>query len=113
MKKFYFILFCIVFVVGTSFVPTNNENGIDVKSKIVNFYPNPATSFINFEFSKTLEKGFTIQIYNFIGRKVLELPASGNKITVTLDGYYRGIYVFQLRDKTGKIIESGKFQIVK
>lgn len=113
MKKFYFILFCFVFIIGSSFVPTNNDNGINVKTKIVNFYPNPATSFINFEFSKTLEKGFSIQIYNFIGRKVLELPVSGNKITVTLDGYYRGIYVFQLRDKTGKIIESGKFQIVK
>jgi hypothetical protein len=113
MKKIYFILFFTVFVVGTSFVPVNNDNGIEIKSKIVSFYPNPASSFINFEFSKSLEKGYTIQMYNFIGRKVLELPVSGNKITVTLDGYYRGIYIFQLRDKSGKIIESGKFQIVK
>lgn len=36
------------------------------------------------------------------------------KIILTLDdNYYRGLYIFQLRDKDGRIIESGKFQVVK
>ena len=39
---------------------------------------------------------------------------TNNKVSVLLgNDFYRGIYVFQLRDKDGKLIESGKFQIVK
>ena len=36
------------------------------------------------------------------------------KLNIVLDdNYYRGIYVYQLHDQTGKIIESGKFQVSK
>lgn len=114
MKKIYTILLLFSLVTIYSFTYQNSFDrvGVDIQPKIVNFYPNPASSFINFEYSKTLEKGYSLQIYNFIGRKVYEAQVSGNKTTVTLDGYFRGIYIFQLRDKSGKIIESGKFQVV-
>jgi hypothetical protein len=29
------------------------------------------------------------------------------------DAYYRGLYIFQLRDRSGRIIESGKFQVIR
>ena len=35
------------------------------------------------------------------------------RITIPLDDFYRGMYVYQLSDKDGKIIDSGKFQVVK
>ncbi len=39
---------------------------------------------------------------------------SNLKITLSLTNeFYRGIYVYQLRDNTGKILETGKFQVVK
>ncbi|HMZ45467.1 MAG TPA: T9SS type A sorting domain-containing protein [Chitinophagaceae bacterium] len=114
MKKIYILFLGIFLIVGTSFtVPFGSGNDVEIKTKIVNFYPNPATSVIYFEYTKALDKGCTIQLYNFIGRKVHEVVVTGSKTTVNLDGYYRGIYVFQLRDKSGKIIESGKFQVVK
>ena len=81
--------------------------------KVVKCYPNPATSFINFEFQKEGGKNYILQIYSFSGKRIVEIPASDTKLTVTLNEFYRGIYVFQLRDKTGKIIETGKFQVVK
>jgi hypothetical protein len=77
---------------------------------VVRFYPNPATSFINFEFGK-IEKGYTLQIYAFVGRKMTEVRLSANKITIPLDNYFRGIYIYQVRDNGGKIVESGKFQV--
>jgi len=81
--------------------------------KIVQLYPNPATSVIYFEIPHNTEKTYTLLIYNFIGKKVNEFVISNTKITVPLDNYYRGLYVYQLRDKTGMIVESGKFQVIK
>lgn len=82
--------------------------------KIVKAYPNPATSVINFEFQKIADKNAVLQIYSFSGKKMADINVSGGKVSIALDNeYYRGIYVFQLRDKNGKIIETGKFQVVK
>lgn len=115
MKKFYIIALCFVFITGSAFTISNGI-GIDndrQQVKVVYFYPNPASSFINFEYAKPLDKGYTLQLYNFIGKKVYEVAVSGSKTTIVLEGFYRGIYIFQLRDKSGRIIESGKFQIIK
>ena len=81
--------------------------------QVVKCYPNPATSFVNFEFPKNIDKTNTLLVFSFVGKKMTELPVSANKITVALNDYYRGIYVFQLRDKGGNIIESGKFSVMK
>jgi Secretion system C-terminal sorting domain len=81
--------------------------------KTVKFYPNPAASFINFEFKKDYDKSYTLLIYNFIGKKMTELKPSDQKITVPLTEFYRGVYIFQVRDVQGNIVESGKFQVVK
>ena len=85
----------------------------DKMVKAVKCYPNPAVSFVNFEFDKVVDKSATLQVYSFTGKKMTELNANNNKVTVQLDNYFRGIYVYQLRDKTGRVIESGKFQVVK
>lgn len=44
-----------------------------------------------------------------------EVRIFGNtRLTVQLDeNYYRGIYIYQLRDLNGRMIESGKFQVIK
>ena len=86
----------------------NNE-----ASKTVKLYPNPATSFVNFEFDKKYDNTYSLVIFNFIGKQVEDLKLSDKKITVSLTNYYRGVYIFQLRDKQGTIVESGKFQVSK
>lgn len=80
---------------------------------IVRFYPNPATTVINFDFQKTYEKGFSIQLYNFLGRKMYEQTNMADRTAINLSDFTRGVYIYQLRDKTGRIVESGKFQISK
>lgn len=82
--------------------------------KVIKCYPNPATTVINFEFQGGFQKNAVLQIYSFSGKKMTNLPVSSEKMIVALDNeYYRGIYIYQLRDKNGKIIETGKFQVVK
>jgi hypothetical protein len=81
--------------------------------KIVRFYPNPATSFINFEFQTPGLSNYSFKIYNFIGKKILEINNITPRTVINLSDYFRGMYIFQLSDRNGQILESGKFQVVK
>ena len=47
------------------------------------------------------------QIYSLVGKKMYEATNLNAKTTVNLNEFYRGIYIFQLRDRTGKVIDSG------
>ena len=84
-----------------------------VPAKIVKFYPNPAVSNINFEMEPDNSKTYSLQVFNFMGKKVFELTPFNQRINLNLDGFYRGLYIYQLRDKSGKIIDSGRFQVVR
>ena len=111
MKKlFYIILFTAFSYSG--FSQAKPSSMADVV-KVVKVYPNPATNFINFEFDKLYESSYTISIYNFIGKKVEDVKVTDQKLTVLLTDFYRGVYIYQLRDKQGNIVASGKFQVVK
>ena len=81
--------------------------------KTVRFYPNPATSYINFEFQKTPQQGTIFQVYNFLGKKVMEIQRFSARTQVDLTSYTRGLYIFRLTDPKGRILESGKFQVEK
>ena len=85
---------------------------INVQAKNVKCYPNPAISFINFEVSqKYVNKNYALQVFSFTGKKMYETTLTASKLTLTFtNDYYRGIYVYQLRDASGKIVETGKFQ---
>ena len=48
-----------------------------------------------------------------MGKKVFEVQRTPQRISILLDEFFRGIYIFQLRDKNGVIVQSGKFQVVK
>jgi hypothetical protein len=112
-KKIGLTLVCLV-MMGWFVYARNFDDSFTDQVKIVKFYPNPASSFINFEFPNELGKDYVLQIYSFAGKKMAEIPVSANKITVTLtNDYYRGLYVFRLTDRSGKLIEVNKFQVVK
>lgn len=83
----------------------------EYSAKIVKFYPNPATTNITFELPKG--SSYALQIYNFMGKKVFEIKNTGTTNQVNLNDFNRGVYIFQLRDNAGKIVESGKFQVSK
>ncbi len=116
MRKIYLsILLVCTLLLNSYIVDSGDVYSSFADGKITHFYPNPATNYINFTFDKTVDKTYTLQVYNFIGRKMTESrvidPA---KLTITLDNnYLRGLYIYQLRDAGGRIVESGKFQVSK
>ena len=119
MQKKNFIIVGILFIITSSFTPGGNGFydsffSAPATSKVTRFYPNPATTVINFEFDKSVESTSVISIYSFYGKKMSEQRLSINKVSFTLDDHYtRGLYIFQLRDQAGRLIESGKFQVNK
>ena len=80
---------------------------------IVRFYPNPATTFVNFDVHNVTDKGYSIQVFNFLGRKLFEAGNVGQNTRLNLTDFTRGVYIYQLRDRSGKVVESGKFQVSK
>jgi hypothetical protein len=116
MRKIYLSILLVFTLVINSYVADETTYGsLPDGQKITHFYPNPATSYINFTFDKTVDRSYTLQVYNFMGRKMVESRITDpTKLTITLDdNYLRGLYIYQLRDQTGRIVESGKFQVSK
>lgn len=113
MKKILLISSIILLTATYSQGQSRSSPLSDGNGSIIRFYPNPATSIITFDFQKNLEKGHTIQLYNFLGKKVFEAVNSNQRTTINLSDYTRGVYIYQLFDKTGKLMESGKFQVSK
>jgi hypothetical protein len=95
------------------YTQTVSNRTIQAPVKLVRFFPNPATSFINFELQKSGNETYIFQVFNFLGKKVMDLPQVSNRTQVDLTNYTRGFYIFQLKNKSGKVIESGKFQVEK
>ncbi|MEO6489511.1 MAG: T9SS type A sorting domain-containing protein [Ferruginibacter sp.] len=110
MKKFIYILILFIGITFTSFAQSSVQPS---QAKMIKFYPNPASSVINFDYIKGYDKSYSLQIFNFMGKRVFELKNTPSRMTIGLDDFFRGIYVFQVRDKNGSIIESGKFQVTK
>ena len=111
-KNFYIFLFIAAFHFSST-AQVKPVKSVNDEVKTVKFYPNPATTFINFEFEKNNINSNSLLIFNFIGKKVEELKIVDAKMTISLIEYYRGIYIFQIRDKQGNIVDSGKFQVIK
>ncbi len=112
MRIFYIL--CFFFLVAYQAKSQSHALPLqDGEAAHVKFYPNPATSTINFDFLKENDKPYTFQIFNFLGKKVYETFSVNSKTSVNLTDFTRGIYIFQLKDQNGKVIESGKFQVNK
>jgi len=77
------------------------------------FYPNPAVSYIIFEIDKEPNQTYTLQIYSFLGKIVKNIPNIVDHYSVNLSDLYRGLYTFQLKDQSGRVTDSGIFQLNK
>ncbi len=115
VKRLLFILILLFGLIFTSFAQLKTPGSSDDDAaKHLKFYPNPAITTIAFEFlSSDYDKNSSIEIYNFMGKKVYELKATSQIVTLQLEDFYRGMYIYQLRDGNGAIVESGRFQVIK
>lgn len=114
MKNIAFILILIIGLNFTTTAQTKTPSGENaVTAKLVNFYPNPASAAITFEFTKEYQGAYSLQVFNFMGKKVYDVKKLPSRLIINLDDFFRGVYIFQLRDKMGTVVQSGKFQVVK
>jgi hypothetical protein len=109
LKQILLILSIILLI--TNQTPAQSKVSPITATPIVRFYPNPATSFVTFDFQRSYEKGFAIQVFSFLGKKMFDGNNISQKTTINLSDYNRGIYIYQLYDHSGKLVESGKFQV--
>ena len=84
----------------------------ETQDRIVKLFPNPATTYITFDLQKSYKQGMTLTIYNgILGKKMYESLNVPSRTTIDLNEFNRGVYIYHLVDATGKIVESGKFQV--
>ena len=103
-----FLLLSVVFVSAQeSRIPPQTE------IKKLTLYPNPATSYITFDIQKNYQKGLTIVVFNFLGKKIAEKQSVNEKTLLSLTDFTRGTYIYHLVDQTGRVIDTGKFQVTK
>lgn len=81
--------------------------------KVINCFPNPATSQITFTLDLTPQENYSLVIFNLLGKIVFEEKKMSPRMTIQLGDFYRGMYIYQLKDKNGKLITTGKFQVSK
>ncbi|MES2646620.1 MAG: T9SS type A sorting domain-containing protein [Bacteroidota bacterium] len=79
--------------------------------KSIRFFPNPASTTVTFEFNQAIEKGYSLQVYSFLGRQVLTVPVTGPRISINVSDLMKGVYVFQVRNSSGQIVATNKFQV--
>ncbi len=114
-KRLLFISTFIVTFISIESFTKDLSNPTGLQPKIVKCYPNPAISFINFEFpADAISKDYFLSVYSFTGKKMYESTVANTKLTLAFTNeFYRGIYVYQFTDKGGKILETGKFQVTR
>ena len=112
MKRFLLFVSIILLTAINSKGQANREPSHDV-TPVLKVYPNPATTFTKIEFQKNFDKGYTLQVINFIGKQVYESKNISSTTTLDLSTYNRGVYIYQLKDQSGKVVLTGKLQISK
>ena len=110
MKRLLLIAILIVSQIVHSEAQTRSG---DPGGQFLRFYPNPATTTITFDFQKSYAKGYSVQIYNFLGKKMFEQNNVSDHTSINLSDFQRGVYIYQLFDNAGRMIETGKFQVSK
>ena len=107
MKKSLIILSITLGVAMTSF---GQARQADVK--VVKVFPNPATTYINFDFDQSQDlTNHSLKVFNFIGKKIYETNMLTRRTVVNLNDYFRGVYTYQITDRNGYVIANGKFQV--
>ena len=115
MKLLTLILILIVGINFTSFAQNKpSSDDATIQAKFMKSYPNPASTVVNFEFQKGYSRSYSIQILNSIGKKMYESKNIPSLLSINLkeEKFYSGVYIYQLIDKNGIVVESGKILVV-
>lgn len=76
-------------------------------------YPNPASEMISFDLPES-EEAYIVEVYSLDGILLHHETLSQTQNTIYLDhsDYSQGLYIWQVKSHTGKIVDTGKVMIV-
>ena len=92
----------------TAPIPTSIPQ-ISIKNT-VNVYPNPANNNITFSTAAGNTEGY-IYIYDITGREVEKIMVKKGICTLNTATYNNGVYLYNLTDNAGNLIDRGKFVV--
>jgi hypothetical protein len=82
---------------------TNWSNGDYIK-----VYPNPVVTLMQVDYKLGMQRDLTLKVYDMSGREVLTQKKLKSGDQVNMGRLLRGIYQYQLIDKTGKLLMADK-----
>ena len=97
------------FTWGGPFTGINGVKASNVES--ANVYPNPATNSVTFSFPDNSPK--TIIIFDITGKKMESDLVKNTSIILNTGGLAGGLYIYQISDLSGGLLQTGKLSIVK
>lgn len=115
LKKYLYIFLIFIALQQTASAQISlDQFGATAEQKYINTYPNPASDVVNFKFQKGNSRSYSIQILNSIGKRMYQAKSLPPFFSIDLKQlrFYRGIYIYQLIDRNGIVIESSKILVV-
>ena len=92
------------YVSGTYYLSTwgLSANGSQLISNDISFYPNPVKDQLNIELNAP--KPVTIEVYNILGKKVMDHVHEGKTSVMNVENLLSGVYFIRYTDTNGKVI---------
>lgn len=75
----------------------------------VTAYPNPCTTQITFRSSITGSQ--YLSVYDITGRKLETMSVNNGMVTLQTAAYAKGLYLYNVTDKSGRVVDEGKFSV--
>ncbi|MFD1552174.1 hypothetical protein DNU06_00245 [Putridiphycobacter roseus] len=91
-------------------VNTNNEATTVAANISLNVYPNPTSDIVNIQ---TDLNAFNVSIYNTNGQLVYTANAMNSIHKVSLGEFAKGLYVVQVKDNNGLVLQTEKLSVIK
>lgn len=95
------------------FAPTVTTTGLNQHSEslVLNVYPNPSATFINF--TSENQSMATLKVYDITGKFIDTQIFHDGKIKLDVAGYTKGIYFYTVFDASDAKLKAGKFTVVQ
>jgi type IX secretion system substrate protein len=84
----------------------------NVAATNLSVYPNPASSLLNINSNESLA-GFTLQMYDVVGRLVISQVLEGNNNVINVAKLANGTYIYRVTDKENGVVAQSKFNVIK
>jgi hypothetical protein len=74
-------------------------------------YPNPCSSQVNFLYSA--QSTMNIYVYDITGRQISQTEMLNGTASLNTSDYSNGMYLYRITDKSGNVLDNGKFTVQK